>query len=133
MLKLLTSQQLTLLAQLSLFTLARTTPGLFASFGFAPDERPALGAFLLFNYLLGPVDEVLGWVSNVVSRRFEFQADGFAVQLGRGEALAGALCALDKENKGSVNVDWLFSSYHHSHPPLLERLGAIQAGGKKGQ
>ncbi|KAL4421809.1 hypothetical protein ABPG77_001598 [Micractinium sp. CCAP 211/92] len=154
--KLLVAHQLVSLAQLSLFTLVRNAPGVFESFGFAAGERPALGAFLLFQYLVGPVDEVLGWLSNVVSRRFEFQADGFGVELGRGEQLREALIILDKENKescsasrgkaafsssflpgqhavGAVNVDALYSSYHHSHPPLLERLAAIDAAMEKGE
>lgn len=129
--KLLVAHQLVSLAQLSLFTLVRNAPGVFESFGFAAGERPALGAFLLFQYLIGPVDELLGWLSNVISRRFEFQADGFGVELGRGEQLREALVILDKENKGAVNVDALYSSFHHSHPPLLERLAAIDVAMKK--
>lgn len=35
--------------------------------------------------------------------------------------------------QGAVNVDALYSSYHHSHPPLLERLAAIDAAMKKGK
>lgn len=131
--KLLAAHQLVSLAQLSLFTLVRNAPGVFESFGFAAGERPVLGAFLLFQSLIGPLDEVLTWLSNVVSRRFEFQADGFGVALGRGEQLREALIILDKENKGAVNVDALYSSYHHSHPPLLERLAAIDAAMKKGK
>ncbi len=48
--------------------------------------------------------QVLGWLSNVVSRRFEFQADGFGVELGRGEQLRKALIILDKENKESCSA-----------------------------
>jgi STE24 endopeptidase len=75
--------------------------------------------------------QVLGLLSNIVSRRFEFQADAFGAGLGKGGALKEALCALDKENKGAVNTDPLYSAYHYSHPPLLERLAAIDAGMKK--
>lgn len=50
---------------------------------------------------LGMGLQVLTWLSNVVSRRFEFQADGFGVALGRGEQLREALIILDKENKAS--------------------------------
>lgn len=74
---------------------------------------------------------MLGLLSNLLSRRFEFQADAFGAGLGRGEALKGALCALDKENKGAVSTDPLYSAYHYSLPPLLERLAAIDAAAKK--
>ena len=43
--------------ELSLFSLVQNSGELMASFGFV-DERPALIKFLLFNYLIGPVDEV---------------------------------------------------------------------------
>ncbi|EFN56421.1 hypothetical protein CHLNCDRAFT_22375, partial [Chlorella variabilis] len=75
--KLLAAHQAVSLVQLLLFTLVRTSPSLFASFGFPAGQQPALGAFLLFNAVIGPFDEVLGLLSNLLSRRFEFQADAF--------------------------------------------------------
>ena len=49
--------------------------------------------------------QVLGLAGNVLSRRFEFQADAFAVSLGRSEPLKGALHKLDVKNRSAVNVD----------------------------
>ncbi len=43
--------------------------------------------------------QVVGFLSNVLSRAFEFQADRFAVQLHHGPELKEALLVLDKENK----------------------------------
>ena len=60
--KLLVAHQLVSLAQLLVFTLVRSTPALFASFGFAAGEQPALAGFLLFQNIIGPLDEVGGWV-----------------------------------------------------------------------
>ena len=117
--------------QLGLFAVARSAPGLYTSFGFPPNQRPALAALLLFQMIIGPVDEVLNLMMNIISRKFEFQADGFGVQLGYGNELKQALSTLDKENKGPPNVDHLYSAYHYSHPPLPERLQAIDAGMKK--
>ena len=39
-----------------------------------------------------------------------------------------ALLKLEEENKSAMNVDPLYSSYHYSHPPLAERLRAIDMG-----
>ncbi|KAL4518147.1 hypothetical protein Ndes2526A_g01403 [Nannochloris sp. 'desiccata'] len=117
--------------QLALFSLARFAPGLYTSFGFPATHRPALAALLLFQMIIGPVDEVLNLGMNIISRKFEFQADEFGVSLGYGNELKEALCKLDKENKGPPNVDELYSAYHYSHPPLPERLRAIDAGMKK--
>lgn len=49
--------QCIMLANFLLFAAVRNTPGLYESFGFTKD-RPALVAFLLFQFLMGPVDEV---------------------------------------------------------------------------
>jgi hypothetical protein len=45
------------LANFLLFAGVRTAPGLFQSFGF-DKSRPAFIAFVLFQYLVSPVDEV---------------------------------------------------------------------------
>jgi hypothetical protein len=55
--KLLVASQAVTLAQLLVFTAVRTTPGIFASFGFVA-EQPVLAGFILFQYIIGPVDEV---------------------------------------------------------------------------
>lgn len=52
-----TMGQLIMLANFMLFAAVRNTPGLYESFGFTQD-RPALVAFFLFQFLLGPLDEV---------------------------------------------------------------------------
>ena len=56
---------------------------------------------------------------------FFVQADAFAVQLGKGVDLRDALVVMQKENLSSVNNDKWYSTYHYSHPPLSERLDAI--------
>lgn len=33
---------------------------------------------------------------------------------------------LQEENKSSANIDPWYSTYHHTHPPLVERLKAIE-------
>lgn len=55
----------------------------------------------------------------------------FAVDQGKGHELRAALLKLEEQNKASLNVDPLFSAYHHSHPHLVERLSAIDAALKK--
>ena len=69
-----------------------------------------------------------------LSRRFEFQADDFAATiLGRGPQLQSALIKLNNDNLGFPIYDWLYSAWHHSHPPILERLEVLKTkrAGKK--
>ena len=77
--------------------------------------------------------QVVGLLTNILSRRFEFEADGFAVKLGHHQSLCRALKKLDAKNRSATNVDMLYSAYHYSHPPLVERLSAIDADAKKSQ
>ena len=69
--------------------------------------------------------QLLSFCLTVLSRRFEFQADAFARSMGKAAELYSALIKLNKDNLGFPVADWLFSMWHYSHPPLLERLRAL--------
>jgi STE24 endopeptidase len=60
-----------------------------------------------------------------LSRRFEFQADAFAKSLGKQVFLKSSLIKLHIDNLSFPVVDWLYSTWHYSHPPLIERLEAL--------
>lgn len=68
----------------------------------------------------------MGFLMTVLSRRFEFQADEFGRKLGYGAKLQTALIKLHKENLGFPVADKIYSAYHYSHPPLIERLQALK-------
>lgn len=51
--------------------------------------------------------------------------DEFAVKLGYSKELAKSLIKLQIQNLSSMDADWMYSSYHFSHPILPERLGAL--------
>jgi len=123
--------QILTFTQFAMFTVIRNTQGLYSSFGFAASERPALISLMLFQLVISPLDTVLGFLMNVLSRRFEYQADAFAVKLGYGKELRAGLIRLQEENKSAMNIDPWYSAYHHSHPPLVERLAALDAKAKK--
>ncbi len=57
--------------------------------------------------------------------------DEFAYKLGYKAELAQALIKLQIKNLSSMDADFFYSSYHHSHPILTERLKAIQWTGEK--
>ncbi|KAJ2057966.1 zinc metalloprotease [Coemansia sp. S146] len=96
---------------------------MYRSFGM--DTMPVLIGFTFFQYLYQPLDSLLTFASNVMSRKHEFEADEFSKKLGYGKELASSLIKLQIENKGNMNPDPLYSAYHYSHPPLIERLNAI--------
>lgn len=126
--------QLQMLAQLQLFSLFRNDASLYTDFGFTNKGAfppSSFVALVLFGYLTGPLDEVLSFFMNMISRKFEYQADAFAVSLKYGKPLKEALVVLNKENRGPPNVDPLYAMYNFSHPSLVERLDAIEVDMKK--
>ena len=107
------------------FSLTLTQPRLYSDFGFSGQRATYIG-LLLFQFLYSPIAHVTQFLSHVLSRRFEYEADEYAVRLGKGEELAKGLVVLHKENKGTMINDPWWSAYHHSHPPVLDRLKAIE-------
>jgi STE24 endopeptidase len=71
------------------------------------------------------MDNVIKLLMNVLSRRFEFQADAFANKLGYSTELCRSLIKLQIQNLSTMDADWMFASYHFSHPILSERLKAL--------
>lgn len=63
---------------------------------------------------------------NVLSRRYEFEADAFARNLGYSADLAKSLIKLQVQNLSTMDADPMFASYHFSHPILTERLKALE-------
>lgn len=101
---------------------------LYTAFGFIEGERPVLiGLMIILQFITAPYNAVLDFAMTALSRRFEFQADDFAATtLGRGEKLQSALIKLNNDNLGFPIYDWLYSAWHHSHPPILERLSVLK-------
>ena len=54
-----------------------------------------------------------------------YPKDEFAVKLGYSKELAKSLIKLQIQNLSTMDADWLYASYHFSHPILPERLGAL--------
>ncbi|KAI1294482.1 hypothetical protein EDD11_008119 [Mortierella claussenii] len=123
-LKMLVFAQFQLFVAFYLFSQFINNKAMYVSFGFL-DVTPTVIGFLLFNYLYAPVESVTGFVTNIISRRYEFQADAFARDLGYSASLASGLIKLQLKNLATMNPDWLHSMYHRSHPELVERLNAI--------
>ena len=50
---------------------------------------------------------------------------------GYAQELAGSLIKLQIQNLSAMDADWMYSSFHYSHPILTERLRAIGYKGEK--
>ena len=69
---------------------------------------------------------LFGLLVNTISRRAEYRADAQAVQEGYGNALISALKKLAKENFSDLSPDPLLVKLEYSHPPLSQRIAAIE-------
>lgn len=53
------------------------------------------------------------------------------MQLGYSKELASSLLKLQIQNLSTMDADWMYASYHYSHPILSERLKALGWSGGK--
>lgn len=124
-------QMLTVAAALLLAAFAAIAglPGadwFLAGFGFPPGElAPAL---LLFGLLSGLVTFWLSPLSNLMSRKHEYEADDFArTAMGSAEPLIAALRKLAQKNLSNLTPHPWYSGFYYSHPTLVERERALRA------
>ncbi len=108
--------------------LAVRDPQIHSAFGF---EGVNYGfAYLLMSIGLGVVQPLTGMVMHAYSRFAEFRADRQAVLEGYGEALVTGLKKLARENFSHLSPSPLLVVLEYSHPPLSERIDAIERTGK---
>lgn len=78
-----------------------------------------------FGIVYSPVSMLLGILMNILSRKFEYQADNFAVEHGLGEDLKTSLVKLSKNSLSNLAPHPIYVFVHYSHPPLLSRFMAM--------
>lgn len=143
--KLLLISQVHVFYMFALFSVFINNRSLYEAFGFH-NEKPIMIGFLLFNEVLSPTDSVVKLLMNILTRKMEFEAgmhsfapkscsntwltlnlpaDNFSFKLGYATELASSLIKLQIQNLSSMDADWMYSSYHYSHPILTERLKAV--------
>uniref|UniRef100_A0A182S868 CAAX prenyl protease n=1 Tax=Anopheles maculatus TaxID=74869 RepID=A0A182S868_9DIPT len=100
---------------------------LYEAIGLPAGEKPILiGFMVIVMYVLAPYNTLITCIMTVLSRRFEYQADAFAQQLGYAKDLGNALIKLQLDNLGFPVYDWMYSSWNHSHPTVLQRLDRLK-------
>jgi STE24 endopeptidase len=96
------------------------------AFGFPPGEMAP--AFLLFALLSGVVTFWFTPVTNMLMRRYEYQADAFARDaMGGPAAMIGALRKLAQKNLTNLTPHPIYSAFFYSHPTIVERERALLA------
>jgi STE24 endopeptidase len=112
----------------ALLHFALTDPRVCAAFGVPHPTVPIAWGMAFFAILLAPLGTVLGLFSGWLSRKFEFEADAFARSAMQSpKPLAEALTRFTKDHLGNPTPHPFYVALHYSHPPVLQRLAALES------
>jgi len=106
---------------LSLFL---NNPQLFTAFKM--ENLSVYASLLFFSLLYSPIELIMSFISNNISRKHEFEADAFACRsIGTGKHLIEGLKKLTVTNLGNLTPHPLTVWMSYSHPPVLDRINAL--------
>jgi len=113
-------------AMLYLLSLFVSVKALFAAF--YVDTPSVYAGLVFFGLLYAPIEMLLSIGLQAFSRHNEFSADRFAAQTtGQPQSLAMALKKLSVQNLSNLTPHPMHVVLHDSHPPVLDRLAALEA------
>ena len=99
--------------------------GLFDAFFM--EHTSVYGGLIFFGLLLSPIEMALSIILHGLSRKNEYQADGFAVEtVADPEQMVIALKNLSRDNLSNLTPHPFHVFLHYSHPPVLKRIQAIR-------
>lgn len=78
-----------------------------------------------FAILYTPVSFALGILTNVISRRHEYQADGFAAKHNLANNLVSSLIKLSESSLSNLMPHPAYVFFYYSHPTLIQRKKAL--------
>ncbi|SNT35727.1 STE24 endopeptidase [Ekhidna lutea] len=81
---------------------------------------------LAFGILYSPISTLLGIIGNVISRKNEYEADAYAKETYDGTPLITGLKRMSADHLSNLTPHPAFVFVHYSHPPLKERVKALE-------
>ncbi len=82
---------------------------------------------IAFGILYSPISEITGLFMNLLSRKFEYQADYYAKTFYDEKPLISALKKLSKNSLSNLTPHPTYVFMHYSHPTLLERVKKLMS------
>lgn len=108
-----------------LFLLSRfISNGLFSEALGATEYSLAL-SLIAFTLIYSPLSLVISLLMNLLSRKNEFEADAYARSTYKADALISALKKLSTDSLSNLTPHPLYVFFYYSHPPLYERVRAL--------
>ena len=94
---------------------------------FQMDHVSIYASLIFFGFLYTPIEMILSIFGNILSRQHEYEADVWAVRTyHRPQSMISALKKLSVDNLSNLTPHPLKVFLSYSHPPVLERIRAIQ-------
>ncbi len=97
------------------------------SYAIGVSEPSFHAALICFGILYSPISEITGLVMNILSRKFEFEADDYAKNTYEALPLINSLKKLSKNNLSNLTPHSAYVFMHYSHPPLIQRIRNLKA------
>ena len=98
--------------------------GLFEAFYM--DDPSVYAGLIFFGLLFAPIEMILSIFMQMLSRKYEYEADRFAAETHRSESMVQALKRLSKDNLSNLTPHSFYVFLNYSHPPVLKRIRAIK-------
>ncbi|MBS9767076.1 MAG: M48 family metallopeptidase [Flavobacteriaceae bacterium] len=81
---------------------------------------------IVFSILYSPISELTSYLMNVLSRKFEYQADDYAGTTYEAKFLQSALKKLTKKSLSNLTPHKFYVKMYYSHPTLQQRIINLQ-------
>lgn len=107
-----------------LLSIFLNSEGLFDAFYM--EQMSVYAGLIFFGMLYAPIDMIVSIFMQVLSRKYEFEADEFASTTYKKEPMIEALKKLSKDNLSNLTPHPFYVFLNYSHPPVLERIKAIR-------
>ena len=78
-----------------------------------------------FSFLFAPLSMILALLSNILSRKNEYEADAFAGIHYSANELKKALIKLSRNNLSNLRPHSFYEFFNYSHPTVLKRIKAL--------
>jgi len=93
---------------------------------FYMEEMSVYTGLIFFGMLYAPLDMILSIFMQMISRKYEFEADEYASTTYLKEPMVQALKKLSKDNLSNLTPHPFYVFLNYSHPPVLQRIKAIR-------
>ncbi len=93
---------------------------------FYMEQSSVYAGLIFFGMLYAPIDMILSIFMQMLSRKYEFEADNFASTTYKREPMIEALKNLSKDNLSNLTPHPFYVFLNYSHPPVLQRIHSIR-------